>query len=194
MKQQARQLPVGGAYAIAIVALIVSLAGGAYAAFHLGKNDVLSKNIKNGQVKKKDLANNAVNSDKVAVDALTGADIAELGPNDIGELTGAELPIMWAFVHTDGAIGAQSGGITLGEHTPGSGSYRLNFGTDLSNYAILATAYNSDIQIEAGICGPGGEPQTPCPGGTNNTNHADVLTEASNGTDTDSGFYVVAIP
>lgn len=41
---------------VASLALIVALGGGAYAAFHLPKNSVLSKNIKNGQVQTQDLA------------------------------------------------------------------------------------------------------------------------------------------
>ncbi len=42
---------------IATVALFVALGGGAYAAFHLPKNSVKSKNIVNGQVRDADLAN-----------------------------------------------------------------------------------------------------------------------------------------
>jgi hypothetical protein len=41
---------------VSVIALFVALGGGAYAAFHLPKNSVRSKNIVNGQVKKPDLA------------------------------------------------------------------------------------------------------------------------------------------
>ena len=194
MSEQRRTLPVGGAYAIAIVALIAALAGGAYAAVQLGKNDVKSKHIKNGQVKNKDLADNAVNGAKVAPDSLTGADIGQLGAGDIGELSGANLPIRWAFVEQNGTIRAQSGGITLGEHAPGSGAYRLNFGVNLSNHALLSTTYDQNAQVAIGICGGPPAPGANCPDGVNNTNHADVLTEESDGTNADKAFYVVAIP
>ena len=40
---------------VSVIALFVALGGGAYAAFHLPKNSVRSKNIVNGQVKAKDL-------------------------------------------------------------------------------------------------------------------------------------------
>jgi hypothetical protein len=45
---------------VAVVALFVALGGGAYAAFHLPKNSVKSRNIKNGQVKNQDLVKPAV--------------------------------------------------------------------------------------------------------------------------------------
>jgi hypothetical protein len=45
---------------VATIALFLALGGAAYAAFHLPKNSVKSKNIVNGQVKSKDLAPNAV--------------------------------------------------------------------------------------------------------------------------------------
>ena len=124
---------------------------------------------------------------------LSGADIAELTADDIAELSGAELPIKWAFVAADGTLGAQSGGITLADHTT-NGVYRLNFGTDLTNYAVMATVYTDESQIEAGICGTGPPPQTNCPGTSNGANLADVLTENSAGTDIDGGFYIAAIP
>jgi hypothetical protein len=41
---------------VSVIALFVALTAGAYAAFHLPKNSVRSKNIVNGQVKRPDLA------------------------------------------------------------------------------------------------------------------------------------------
>jgi hypothetical protein len=51
------RLPVSGAYAIAIVALIVALGGGAYAL--QGTNRVKSNDIKNGQVRRADISDAA---------------------------------------------------------------------------------------------------------------------------------------
>ena len=62
---------------VSVIALFVALGGGAYAVSSAGKNSVVSKSIKNGQVKTKDLANNAVNGAKVGDDSLTGDDVAE---------------------------------------------------------------------------------------------------------------------
>jgi len=60
---------------MATLAVFLVLGGGAYAAFHLPKNSVRSKNIVNGQAKRPDLGANAVNSAKVANGSLRLADI-----------------------------------------------------------------------------------------------------------------------
>jgi formylglycine-generating enzyme required for sulfatase activity len=51
---------------MATIAVFLVLGGGAYAAFHLPKNSVRSKNIVNGQVKTPDLAGDAVTAAKLA--------------------------------------------------------------------------------------------------------------------------------
>jgi hypothetical protein len=63
----------------ATLALTLAIStGGAYAADKvLPKNSVTTKTIRNGQVKAKDLGANAVRSNKVAPNALTGADVSE---------------------------------------------------------------------------------------------------------------------
>lgn len=58
---------------VTILAFIV-LGGGAYAATHLKKNSVTSKAIRNGQVKRIDLATNAVVSSKVKDGSLLSGD------------------------------------------------------------------------------------------------------------------------
>lgn len=58
---------------VAIVALIASLSGSAYAA--LGKNSVGARQLKAKAVTSPKIANNAVNGQKVANGSLTGADI-----------------------------------------------------------------------------------------------------------------------
>jgi len=60
---------------VAIVALIASLGGSAYAAGKLGKNSVGSRQLKAKAVKTGKIANNAVNGRKVANGSLTGDDI-----------------------------------------------------------------------------------------------------------------------
>jgi hypothetical protein len=61
---------------VAYLALFISLGGTSYAAVSLAKNSVLSKHIKNGQVKRVDLAANAVNSAKVGDGTLLAQDFA----------------------------------------------------------------------------------------------------------------------
>ncbi|MEX2464472.1 MAG: hypothetical protein WD428_01215, partial [Gaiellaceae bacterium] len=55
---------------IACIALFVALGGTSVAAVTLARNSVLSKHIKNGQVKTADLGANAVNSAKVGNGSL----------------------------------------------------------------------------------------------------------------------------
>jgi hypothetical protein len=61
---------------MATIAAFVALGGSSYAAFTLSENSVKSKHIVNGQVKRPDIRNNAVNSAKVAAGSLLGSDFA----------------------------------------------------------------------------------------------------------------------
>ncbi len=60
----------------ASIAVFLVLGGGAYAATRLPKNSVKSVNIAPGQVKRPDIAGNAINTGKVADGGLTAADFA----------------------------------------------------------------------------------------------------------------------
>jgi hypothetical protein len=171
-----RRLPVSGAYAIALVSLFVALAGGAYA-ITLSKNNVKSKHIAKGAVKSVDIKNNNVK----------GVDVNE------STLTGLQGDIRWAYVSLNGTVGPQSGGITLAGHNP-PGVYRLDFGASAENHAILATPYHASTQVEAGICGGPPDPGSNCPGTSNTKNLVDVLTENSDGSPANAGFFVAAIP
>jgi hypothetical protein len=61
---------------VALIALFVALGGTSYAAVQLTKNSVLSKHIRNGQVKRVDLGANAVDSSKVVEGSLLAQDFA----------------------------------------------------------------------------------------------------------------------
>jgi len=62
--------------AVALVALFVALSGAGYAAVVLPKNSVGSVQIRDGPVKRADLAGNVVNSGKVADRSLLALDFA----------------------------------------------------------------------------------------------------------------------
>jgi hypothetical protein len=59
---------------VAFTALVVSLGGNSYAAVKLAKNSVVSETIKNRQVKRVDLARDAVGSEQVAAGSLLATD------------------------------------------------------------------------------------------------------------------------
>lgn len=74
------------------IAVFLMLGGGAaFAAVHLGKNTVGTKQLKKNAVSAAKVKNGAINGAKVADGSLTGADVAD------GSLTGAEI--------ADGSIG-----------------------------------------------------------------------------------------
>jgi hypothetical protein len=63
--------------AVALLALFVALGGSAYA-FHLGKNAVKTKNIKNGAVTEAKLAGGAVTASKLAPGAVGSANLGDV--------------------------------------------------------------------------------------------------------------------
>jgi hypothetical protein len=82
-----RSLIPSPAMIVALLALIISMSAGAYAAVIAPKNSVVSKSIKNGQVKTKDLKANAVKAGQIADGSVGSADIADgsVGSADIAD-------------------------------------------------------------------------------------------------------------
>lgn len=81
--------------AVALLALVIAMSGAAYAGLKAPKNSVVSKSIRNGQVKRADLGANAVNGAKIAPGSVSGADIQDgsLGSSDLGPgAVAAEAP------------------------------------------------------------------------------------------------------
>jgi hypothetical protein len=85
MQENKRRLRVSPSLVISIFALVIAMSAGAYAATIAPKNSVVSKSIKNGQVKGKDIAKNAVNAKKIKDGQVGTADVTD------GSLTGADL-------------------------------------------------------------------------------------------------------
>jgi hypothetical protein len=69
---------VTSAHLIALLALFVALGGSAYA-FHLGKNAVKTKNIKNSAVTEAKLAPGSVSGSKIADGAVSASKLAAAG-------------------------------------------------------------------------------------------------------------------
>ncbi len=79
MQESKRRLRVSPSLIISIVALLLATSAGAYAVTVAPKNSVVSKSIKNGQVKGLDIARNAVNSKKIKD--------GQIGLNDLSAAT-----------------------------------------------------------------------------------------------------------
>src|SRR5262245_25332710 len=100
---------------MATAAVFIALGGGTYAAVHLSRNSVRSRNIANGQVKQKDLAGNAVNSAKIKDGQVAPADLApQEGFKSAGLVQNptfncANAPNAWASSHPadNGEVGYQ---------------------------------------------------------------------------------------
>jgi hypothetical protein len=96
----------------------------------------------------------------------------------------------WAQFKADGAILAQSGGITLTQKQPGA--YWINFGSSLVGKALFATVRWGDVAyINVVRCG-GGVDGTICSFG-NDANHLFVGTVNTSGVAADKAFYVMAV-
>jgi hypothetical protein len=67
---------------ISTLCLFILLGGGAYAAFHLPKNSVRSKNIVNGKVKGHDVAKSAISSRTIKNKSVKDTDIQDLETSD----------------------------------------------------------------------------------------------------------------
>jgi hypothetical protein len=94
MKEKRRAKRPSGAMIVAFTALLIALAGSAWAA-GLAKNSVKSKQIKDGQVKTVDLAGDAVDAAKISGNAVGSAEIVDgsVGASELadGAATGAKI-------------------------------------------------------------------------------------------------------
>lgn len=157
----------------ATVALIVALGlGSAYAADKIGskdiaKNAIVSKHVKAKSVKRSDLANNAVNSRKVADGSLSGEDFG-LGQLPEGP-PGEDATNLFAFVGEDGTL-INGEGVTEAVQT-GQGSYLVNFERTLENCIALAGA------------GVNNSTEGPAPGFTSAASRANAFVVEGTGVD-----------
>lgn len=188
---------------VAIVALVLALGGGAYAAATITGND-----IKNGSITGKDVKNGSVPGKKLKGNSVTGKQVKEssLGqvPSaaDAAQLDGQPASAFesdWILVQgtAGGAtILAQSGGFAVARL--GTGVYSVDLGESAVRRPLSATLNlgGGSGYISAAPCGgtannPGG---VNC-GGVNDNNHILVLTLATGaGAAADRTFYLTIGP
>lgn len=174
------------ALVISIIALVMSMAGTGYAAFKVG-----TKNIKNGAVTTKKLHNGAVTQKKLG----SGLSVANANALGGSPPSAYQSRVRWAEVEGNGAIDAQSGGVTVSHSF--AGEYYVDFGSPVAGHAISATMeWRSGLGLSSGNILVGR-----CGGGTggifcvqsNNTNTVYVQTANNTNTATaDRAFTVIA--
>jgi hypothetical protein len=123
----------------ATLALIFSLAGGAYAA-GLGKNDVKTKNIAPKAVKAPKIATSAVTNPKLAPNAVTGAKVAD------GTLSAADLAA--------GAIstGAGAGGVQPAAYSPSFDIRTVTLTTTRPGRLFVSGFVSGSLSCPTGTC------------------------------------------
>lgn len=123
---------------VALVALFVALSGVAYAGISLSNNTVLSRHIKNGEVRSLDLRNNAVNTAKIKNGTIASADLSTALASDlndastVGGLSAAQLVAAAGGKYFEATQGAAIDVDTLTEtsiltlNLPEAGKYLIN--------------------------------------------------------------------
>ena len=105
---------------VACLALLLALSGTGYAALKLPRNSVTTLQVKDGTLLARDFKAGQL-------------------PSGGGTTTGPT--VRWVEVLPSGVIAGQSGGITV--RKTGNGYYVVDFGTDVSRKAILASSARS---------------------------------------------------
>jgi len=122
--QRERRPRLSPSLIISLIALVVAMSSGAYAVSQAPKNSVTSKSIKNGQVKTKDLAGNAVDANKVVDGSLgTGdlSDAAKAALRDATTLGGMSIAQLVAAAGGEYVEARQAAGATNIKVLPANG-------------------------------------------------------------------------
>jgi hypothetical protein len=199
---------------VSSVCLFVVLGGSAYAGVTLSKNSVTSKHIKNGQVKRDDIAKNAVTSAKVADSSLLAQDFkagqlpagpkGDSGsqgppgppgqpgePGEPGEPGFVFAADFWAKVHYDGTL-KQNFGAT-GASRLSTGFYQVLFEDYVDECAPVVTFLrNAGTEGAGGITSPAGAFIAQVRGGTNRDSY-EVSVFSHDGTAADASFAIAVL-
>jgi hypothetical protein len=187
---------------VSVVALFVALGGSSYAAVTLSKNSVTSKQIKNRQVKKVDLARNSVNSAKVIDGSLRARDFAasqlgvltgpkgDQGPKGDKGDPGAPAPEAWALYNNSMIAGK---GVTSITQAAIAGQYRVVFVQEVRNKcAILVSPADWTSLVVNPDLVDIGEPKRLNIGASGSFKEVTVAIHSTTGANTTGGFSIAA--
>jgi len=180
MRRVLRHFLPSPAMVVALVALVMSLGGSAYALVITGKS------IKNGTITAKDVRNRS----------LTGTDVRRdrLGGSAIKESTLAAVPAAFVaagasrFAVVNGGGQAVRGRDVSSAARTGEGRYQVLFNGDVRNCAYFATVGDPSA------AGPPQNSQISVASLASNVNGVAVRTEnGNNGTEVNRGFHLVVL-
>lgn len=151
---------------IAVFALVISTAGGAYAVGknsigtkQLKKNAVTSSKIKSNAVQSSDVKDNTLTGSDVRDNSVTGADIADgsltpgdFAPGQLAPLPAASSRIYFARVAGDGTLLARSSGVVSARRVS-EGSYEVPVDFDAARCALIATASDTWRVVHTDLSG-----------------------------------------
>jgi hypothetical protein len=197
---------------IAVLALVVALGGSAYAVSQINGSTIKPRSIpgdrirnhaltgtqinqarlgrvneaKNANSSKFALRASAADSSANALNAASARNADALGGSPAGAFQGR---IRWALVGGAGGVIDQSGGVASpATHTPGTGTYVVDFGASVAGKALLVTPNGTSASAAAGApCGGVGPGATTCAAAVNDANHARVQLGA------EGAFYISVI-
>jgi len=182
---------------VAVVALVLALGGGAYAAA-----TITGKDIKNGSITGKDIKKGSLTGKQVKKASITGKQVKESSLGQVptaanaAQLDGqapSAFQADWVLVQgtaTGATVLAQSGGFSVARL--GTGVYSVDLGSSAVRRPLSATINVGGAAgfVSAAPCG--GTANNP--GGVNDNNHVLVVTQATNATAADRTFYLEVGP
>lgn len=147
---------------IAVLALIVSTAGGAYAVAknsigtkHLKNSAVTSGKIKSNTIQSSDIRSSTIESSDIKPGTLDGSDVkdgslstADFAPGQLAPLPAGSSKIFFAKVGTSGNLIAKSAGVVSSARVS-TGYYAVTLSFDAENCATVGSTYGS--YITAGV-------------------------------------------
>lgn len=131
---------------IAVLALIMSTAGGAYA---VAKNSIGNKQLKNNAVTSGKIKSNTIQSSDLKDGTITGADVkagslpaSAIAPGQLAPIPAGSSKIFFAKVGTGGNLIAKSAGIVSAVRN-GPGSYAVNLSFNADSCATVGSTFAS---------------------------------------------------
>jgi hypothetical protein len=140
---------------VGCIALFCALSGAAYAVTKAPPNSVVSRSIKNGQVKKPDLRNGAVTTQKFAASAVVpkaahAANADELfgsPPSSYQQRVTDTCDRALVFINSAGQMGCDSGPVEGIRLTPGAGEVGERFVADSNLFLDVLCHYNGKTEL-----------------------------------------------